>query len=145
MNAPVSFDDLPDDICAWCSKSFTRKHPIQKYCCEACRYASDAAFERQWRKTIRDNLKCQHCGNPIQNAKKASQRYCCHTCRNKARTVRAVGPITAVRCIDCGGSIPGVVRRDTKRCPVCVREDHRKRNRERARIARAMSRLCRVE
>lgn len=141
MNAPVSFDDLPDDICAWCSESFTRKHPIQKYCCEACRYASAQAFDRQWRKTIRENLKCQHCGGAVQNAKYRSQKYCCIPCRTAARTIRDKGPIDAVRCIDCGGSIPGVVRRDTKRCPVCLRDDHRRRNRERARETRAIRKI----
>jgi hypothetical protein len=110
-----------------------------KYCCEECRHASIAAFDKEVRSRIRAALKCDHCGEPIVDAKKASQRYCCHRCRNMARTVRAAGRIEAIRCIDCNGEIPGAARRDTKRCPVCNRNETRRRNKERAREKRAMS------
>lgn len=142
MNAPTSLDDLPDDICAWCGAGFTARLIWQKYCCEACRHASRAAFLKQVRRAIWAGLKCRRCGEPIEGAIKASTRYCGPSCRTAAAWERKRGRLSDIRCMDCGGPIPGVARRDTKRCADCLRARHRKASRERARRSRQTGRFC---
>lgn len=84
----MRLEDLPDEICGFCGRSFEAGRITQKYCSARCRKRAQRRFENGVRDEIhrrqRAALTCRRCGVPIAGAKRRDQKWCSATCRSRA-------------------------------------------------------------
>ena len=105
--------------CKQCDGTFTRSSPgngvarsVISYCSPECRDAADKARRRERARAkreteveeLRDRVRCEWCGEPLEDAVRVSRRFCSGRCRVAAyRRRQDLMPIEETEI--CGGCV----------------------------------------
>lgn len=126
----MNLDDIPDETCGWCRKHFSTTNIAQKFCCAACRKASDIHFWTGIRKEERRRKNacktCPVCETRF-DANHGLRLYCSERCRVvagiRAQTSKIAQNrkerIAALACQQCGSPINNAVKSSRKFCDQC--------------------------
>jgi endogenous inhibitor of DNA gyrase (YacG/DUF329 family) len=89
------------------------------FCSAECKHRDYDSYIARERAAARAKLTCQHCGKPIEGARRQDRKYCDLTCQERARYWRRKGKPdlrAKLTCLWCGDLIVGAKRSHRQFC-----------------------------